>query len=162
MRNAGVNTPVLMLTSKDTLSDTIEGLDCGADDYLKKPFEIEELLARVRSLLRRQPLVEGSIVHALPNLEIDLKSRKITTSNGVHVLLTTKEFSILNFFLSHPNEVLSQQQIYDHVFDFADVQLSNTIEVHIKNIRKKFKTADYEIPIKTIRGAGYQLDITNV
>ena len=159
IRESGVKTPVLMLTSKDTLDDTINGLDCGADDYLKKPFEIDELLARIRTLLRRLPLLEGGGVHVLPDIVINMKSQKVATSSGIDIPLTTKEFSILIYFTSHPNEVINQQTIYDHVFDFAEVQLSNAIEVHIKNIRKKFKTADYEIPLTTIRGAGYRLDV---
>ena len=73
--------------------------------------------------------------------------------------LTAKEFSILLYFLHHPNKVINQQELYDHVFDYAEVQLSNTIEVHIKNLRKKLRTKNHEIPIKTIRGAGYRLDL---
>jgi DNA-binding response OmpR family regulator len=83
----------------------------------------------------------------------------VATKSGNHIPLTTKEFAILTYFTSHPNVVISQQQIYDHVFDFAEVQLSNTIEVHIKNIRKKCKEANYEIPLVTIRNAGYKLII---
>jgi DNA-binding response OmpR family regulator len=159
MRNASVKTPILMLTSKDALYDTINGLDCGADDYLKKPFEVDELLARMRTLLRRPPLPEGSIINTLPGIVIDMKSQKVSTNDGINIPLTTKEFSILTYFTSHPHEIINQQKIYDHVFDFAEVQLSNTIEVHIKNIRKKFKIANYEIPLTTVRGAGYRLDV---
>ena len=159
MRAASIKTPILMLTSKDTLEDTIAGLDHGADDYLKKPFEVDELLARMRSLLRRPPLTVGTATDLLPGVTVDIRSQSITTDAGVLVPLTTKEFSILNYFISHPCTVVSQQQLYDHVFDFAEVQLSNAIEVHIKNIRKKFREADYEIPLTTIRGAGYRLDV---
>jgi len=159
IRKAGIKTPVLMLTSKDTLGDTIDGLDYGADDYMKKPFEIDELLARIRTLLRRPPMPEGNVIEILPNIVIDMKSQKVFTHDKKTIPLTTKEFSVLTYFTSHPNEVINQQKLYDHVFDFAEVQLSNLVEVHIKNIRKKFKTANYEIPLKTIRGAGYRLDI---
>lgn len=159
LREANIKTPVLMLTSKDTLEDTITGLDHGADDYLKKPFEVEELLARMRSLLRRPPLSVNTVTELLPGVTIDMKSQSVTMKSDEVVSLTTKEFAILNYFISRPREIINQQQIYDHVFDFAEVQLSNAIEVHIKNIRKKFKAANYEIPITTIRGAGYRLDV---
>lgn len=159
IRAAGVTMPVLMLTSKDTLDDTIEGLDRGADDYLKKPFEIDELLARMRTLLRRPPLGKASTTDILPRITIDMKSHTVTTEEGLEIPLTTKEFSILTYFTSNPGVIMNQQQIYDHVFDFAEVQLSNAVEVHIKNIRKKFRVAQYEIPLTTIRGAGYRLDV---
>ncbi len=158
IRVAEVKTPVLMLTSKDTLDDTVAGLEQGADDYLKKPFAVEELLARLRTLLRRPPLLVDAL-RTLPNITIDMKAHRVTTDEGEEVPLTAKEFSVLTYFVSHPNEIINQQKLYDHVFDFADVQLSNTVEVHIKNIRKKFKTINYEIPLTTIRGAGYRLDI---
>lgn len=159
MRAAKVHVPILMLTSKDTLEDTVEGLDCGADDYLKKPIEAEELLARIRMLLRRPPLPDEDVTHSIPGITVDLKSHKVTTSGGNDIFFTAKEFAILVYFLRHPRVVINQQRLYDHIFDFADVQLSNAIEVHIKNIRKKFKTAKYEIPLTTIRGAGYRLDV---
>ena len=159
LRTEGVPTPVLMLTSKDTLDDTIAGLNAGADDYLKKPFEVDELLIRMRTLLRRPPLSIPDVVRSIPGVAIDMKSHTVVTDDGDAIVLTAKEFSILVFFLRHPNYVINQQKLYDHVFDFAEVQLSNAIEVHIKNLRKKFKATQYEIPITTIRGAGYRLDI---
>lgn len=158
IREAGINVPIIMLTAKDTVDDTIEGLDSGADDYLKKPFEIDELLARVRSLLRRQPLTPHTTYEVTPGATADMTKRSVFTSAGEVLPLTTKEFAILEYFIHRVGDVLDQQTIYDHVFDFADVQLSNTIEVHIKNIRKKFKNAGYEIPLTTIRGAGYRLE----
>ena len=162
LRDASITTPVIMLTYKDTVGDTIEGLDSGADDYLKKPFEIDELLARIRSLLRRQPLVAHTEYEVTPGVKADMTSRNLVTSSGESIPLTTKEFAIVEYFLHRAGDVLDQQSIYDHVFDFADVQMSNAIEVHIKNIRKKFKNAGYEIPLTTIRGAGYRLERTSL
>jgi DNA-binding response OmpR family regulator len=159
VRSEGVLVPILMLTSKDTLEDTIQGLDCGADDYLKKPFAVDELLVRIRTLLRRQPLSVAEIQKSIPGVSIDMKSHSITTSAGRGVALTAKEFAILTYFMRNPNEIIDQQRLYDHVFDFAEVQMSNAIEVHIKNIRKKFKDKNHEIPLTTVRGAGYRLDV---
>ncbi len=159
VRAKGVLVPILMLTSKDTLEDTIKGLDCGADDYLKKPFAVDELLVRIRTLLRRPPLSVAEIEKSIPSVIIDMKSHTIITSAGGSITLTAKEFSILVYFMRNPNEIIDQQRLYDHVFDFAEVQMSNAIEVHIKNIRKKFKAENHEIPLTTIRGAGYRLDV---
>ena len=159
VRSNGVLVPILMLTSKDTLEDTIKGLDCGADDYLKKPFAVDELLVRIRTLLRRPPLSVAEIEKSIPGVSIDMKSHSITTSAGDAIVLTAKEFAILVYFMRNPNEIIDQQRLYDHVFDFAEVQMSNAIEVHIKNIRKKFKHQHHEIPLTTVRGAGYRLDV---
>ncbi len=159
IRSGGVLVPILMLTSKNTLEDTVKGLDCGADDYLKKPFAVDELLVRIRTLLRRPPLSVAELEKTIPGVIVDMKSHTITTGLGTMILLTTKEFAILSYFMRNPNEIIDQQRLYDHVFDFAEVQMSNAIEVHIKNIRKKFKIQHHEIPLTTIRGAGYRLDV---
>lgn len=158
LRAEGIETPFLMLTSKDAPSDIVQGLDVGADDYLKKPFLFEELLARIRALLRRQNTLLHTEVRLTPDVTIDLISRKIL-KKGKEVALTAKEFAILSYFLYNPDKVISQQEIYDHVFDYAEVQLSNTVEVHMKNIRKKLRTDNHELPITTIKAAGYRLDI---
>ena len=159
VRSEGVLVPILMLTSKDTLEDTIKGLDCGADDYLKKPFAVDELLVRIRTLLRRPPLSAAELEKSIPGVTVNMKSHTIVTSSGSVISLTAKEFAILTYFMRNPNEIIDQRRLYDHVFDFAEVQMSNAIEVHIKNIRKKFKNQHYEIPLTTIRGAGYRLDV---
>ena len=159
LRASGVLVPVLMLTSKDTVTDTVTGLDAGADDYLRKPFVVEELLVRIRALLRRPPLPVQEITASIPGILVNLRSHLITTTGGDSIILTAKEFAILVYFLRHPREIIDQQRLYDHVFDFAEVKFSNAIEVHIKNIRKKFKQNQYAIPLTTIRGAGYRLDV---
>jgi DNA-binding response OmpR family regulator len=156
LRAEKITVPILMLTSKGAPEDIIEGLDDGADDYLKKPFGFDELLARIRSLLRRQPQLIDAQVALTPDVTVDMRSRQVYKADEpVH--LTAKEFAVLAYFIHHPNIVLTQQQLYDHVFDFAELQLSNTIEVHIKNLRKKLRTA-FELPIVTLRNAGYRLD----
>lgn len=156
LRLKNVTVPILMLTSKGALEDTIEGLDCGADDYLKKPFSFDELLARIRSLLRRQPEMVDAQIGVTPDVIVDTLSQKVFKKKK-EVHLTAKEFGLLLYFIRNPNRVLTQQELYDHVFDFAEVQLSNTIEVHIKNLRKKLRT-QCEVPIVTVRNAGYRFD----
>lgn len=159
LRSEDINIPVLMLTSKNTTEDIVHGLDCGADDYIKKPFIFDELLARIKTLLRRptESVIKEKI-QLTPVVEIDLFSHKVV-KKGEEINLTSKEFGILSYFIHNPNKIINQQELYDHMFDFAEVQLSNSIEVHIKNIRKKLNTKENEIPIKTIRGSGYRLDL---
>lgn len=149
--------PILMLTSRGSLEDTIEGLDSGADDYLKKPFVFKELLARIRSLARRQPNVIDAEIQLAPGVRVDVLSQKVLKEDE-EVHLTAKEYGVLSYFLHHPNKIITQQELYDHVFDFAEVQLSNTIEVHIKNLRKKLRTKTAELPLITVRNAGYRFE----
>jgi DNA-binding response OmpR family regulator len=156
LRLDNVTEPILMLTSKSATADTIEGLNCGADDYLTKPFVFDELLARIRSLSRRLPHMVDAQVMLTPNVQVDSFAHKVFKT-GKEVHLTAKEFNILMYFIAHPNKLITQQELYDHVFDFAQVQLSNTIEVHIKNLRKKLRT-NRELPIVTIKNAGYRLE----
>ena len=157
LRAQKITVPILILTSKGTVGDTIEGLDSGADDYLKKPFVFDELLARVRSLLRRQPNLIDASLELTPHVTVDFFAHT-AYKQGTIVHLTAKEYGILEYFLHHPNKMITQQELYDHVFDFADTQLSNTIEVHIKNLRKKLRTDAHELPLLTIRNAGYRFD----
>ena len=159
LRREGVQTPVLMLTSKGAVEDTIEGLDNGADDYLKKPFVFDELLARIRALLRRKSETLEVEIQINPDVTLNTLSRKVFVE-GKEVHLTTKEFMILLYFIHNPNKILTQQELYDHVFDFAEVQMSNTIEVHIKNLRRKLRTT-LELPLVTIRNAGYRFEYGN-
>lgn len=156
LRSERVATPVLMLTSKGAPEDTVEGLDHGADDYLKKPFEFTELLARIRALLRRKPLLIDAQISLTPDVTVDFAAHKVFKKKE-EVHLTAKEFALLSYFVHNPNKIMTQQELYDHVFDFAEVQMSNTIEVHIKNLRKKLRT-DFEVPIVTLRNVGYRFD----
>lgn len=158
MRKEQLSTPILMLTSKSETDDIVHGLEVGADDYLKKPFEFEELLARIHALLRRPQEKMREQIQLTPDVIIDTTARKVHKQSK-EVVLTTKEFAILLYFIHNPNKVINQQELYDHVFDYAEVQLSNTIEVHIKNLRKKLRTKQHDIPLTTIRAAGYRLDL---
>jgi DNA-binding response OmpR family regulator len=156
LRNKNITVPILMLTSKDESQDIVDGLDSGADDYLKKPFVFDELLARLRSLVRRRPHFVEAVMELTPHVRIDLLAHQVY-KDGKEIHLTAREFGILEYFLHKPNQIITQQEIYDHVFDFVEVQLSNTIEVHIKNLRKKLRAGAVELPIVTVRNVGYRL-----
>lgn len=151
LRNHQIKTPVLMLTAKDTLEDKVTGLDAGADDYLVKPFEFDELLARIRVMLRRN------------NREILLSTvqfgdccldfiKKTVTKNSSLVDLTAKEYALLECLVRHPNVILSREQIREHIWDFDYEGESNIIDVLVKNIRKKLENP---MVIVTKRGMGY-------
>lgn len=152
LRQAGTDTPVLILTARDAVSDRVRGLDGGADDYLCKPFAFEELLARVRALARRPGATAGTIL-AHAGVQVDLATHR--TERGGHRLdLTAKEESLLVFFLRHPDEVLSRTRIYEAVWDERYDGLSNTLEVHVMELRKKLEAHGPRL-IRTVRGRGY-------
>jgi two-component system OmpR family response regulator len=142
-------TPVLMLTARDQITDRVRGLDGGADDYLVKPFELAEFLARVRALIRRsagqsQPVIE------IGDIRIDL-APKAVTRQGEPVALTAKEYSLIEFLAIHRGELVTRTRLYDHLFDETDDSLSNLIDVYISNLRRKL---GHEL-IVTRRGQGY-------
>ena len=151
-RADGGAAPVLFLTARDAVSDRVRGLDSGADDYLCKPFAFEELLARVRALARRRERGPGTLlVHG--NVSIDLATHRATRAG--HVLdLTAKEHALLVFFLRHPGEVLSRTRIYEQVWDERYDGLSNTLEVHVMELRRKLEAHGPRL-IQTLRGRGY-------
>jgi two-component system response regulator MprA len=150
----GGNTPIIMLTARDAVPDRIAGLDSGADDYLIKPFDFEELLARIRALLRRtQP--QGEEVLTFADLRLDTGTREAHRSSR-RIELTTREYELLAFFLRHPRQVLTRDQILSHVWSNPDVD-SNAIEVHIGRLRDKLEAGGEGRVIQTIRGAGYAL-----
>jgi two-component system response regulator MprA len=150
----GTNVPILMLTARDAVTDRIAGLDSGADDYLVKPFDFDELLARVRALLRRAQPQSGSVL-AFANLRLDIGTREAYRGDR-RVDLTTREFDLLLLFMRHPRQVLTREQILEQVWGDADVE-SNAIEVHIARLRDKLEADGTERLIQTIRGAGYAL-----
>jgi two-component system response regulator MprA len=150
----GVSIPILMLTARDAVPDRIVGLDSGADDYLTKPFDFEELLARVRALLRRTQPQSGEIL-TFADLRLNTGTRE-AERGGRRVDLTTREYELLLLFLRHPRQVLTRDQIMDRVWGDAMVE-SNAIEVHIGRLRDKLEADEEERLIQTIRGAGYAL-----
>jgi DNA-binding response OmpR family regulator len=157
IREAEIHTPVLMLTARDGLGDKVKGLESGADYYLTKPFEFEELLACLKALYRRPPHFQSNVVEIQDGIICDLGKYELYKNDEV-VTLTPTEFSIIEYLVRNKGNVVSQQSLYEHVFDFAKENWSNTIEVHIKNLRKKLQQPNYENPIKTIRGVGYTLE----
>ena len=148
-------TPTLFLTARDGVSERVEGLDAGADDSLCKPFAFEELLARVRALLRR-PEQSTSLALDYVDVHADLGSQR-ATRDGSPLDLTAKEFSLLCLFLRHPGKVLSRTRIFDAVWNEQYDGLSNTLEVHVKELRRKLEAFGPRV-IQTRRGRGYVLD----
>jgi two-component system response regulator MprA len=150
----GMSAPILMLTARDAVPDRVAGLDSGADDYLTKPFDFEELLARVRALLRRvQP--QGEEVLTFDDLRLNTGTREAYRGDR-RIDLTTREYELLELFMRHPRLVLLRDQILDRVWGDAMVE-SNAIEVHIGRLRDKLETDGEQRLIQTIRGAGYAL-----
>jgi two-component system copper resistance phosphate regulon response regulator CusR len=145
------NTPVLFLTARDAVSDRVRGLDAGADDYLCKPFAFEELLARVRALARRRD--GAGTVLGSHGVRLDLATQR-AERDGRPLDLTAKEQALLLFFLRHPGEVLSRTRIYEHVWDERYDGLSNTLEVHVMELRRKLEARGPRL-IHTLRGRGY-------
>jgi two-component system copper resistance phosphate regulon response regulator CusR len=151
-RQRGQDTPVLFLTARDAVSDRVRGLDGGADDYLCKPFAFEELLARVRVMARRQDRSTGTLLsHA--DVRLDLATHRAERA-GHRLELTAKEHALLVFFLRHPGEVLSRTRIYEHVWDERYDGCSNTLEVHVMELRRKLEAHGPRL-IHTLRNRGY-------
>jgi two-component system response regulator MprA len=155
LRAAG-NVPILMLTAKDTVADRVEGLDAGADDYLVKPFEFDELLARIRALLRRAKPEGAPEVLAFADLKLDTGTHQVFRSER-EIELTAKEFELLELFLRHPRQVLTRDVIYDRVWGYDFGGESNIIEVYVRYLRQKTEEAQEPRLIHTVRGVGYVL-----
>lgn len=151
-RAGGGEVPVLFLTARDAVSDRVRGLDAGADDYVCKPFAFEELLARVRALVRR-PRGGGSVALSHDDVHVDLATHR-ARRGGRPLELTAKEEALLVFFLRHPGEVLSRTRIYEHVWDERYDGTSNTLEVHVMELRRKLEAHGPRL-IQTLRGRGY-------
>lgn len=155
-RAGGFNEPVLILSARDAVADRIRGLNLGADDYLPKPFSIDELVARLRSLLRRQAGVKTTVLEHR-GIRVDLLSRGVTF-NGAAVELTSREFALLELFLQNAGRVLTRTLIAERVWEASYDMETNLIDVYVRKLRQKFPaTEGAEALFKTVRGTGYQL-----
>jgi len=157
-RKGGIETPILLLTAKGDVAERVKGLDLGADDYLAKPFSLDELLARVRALLRRAGGQSESIL-MVGDLKLDTKSRKVTLAE-TPVELTPREFSILEFLLYNKNRIIPRFSLAEHVWgdDMDPFNMSNFMDVHIKNLRQKISNKGKDRIIRTVRGVGYIIE----
>ncbi|MBA2947306.1 response regulator transcription factor [Streptomyces himalayensis] len=162
IRGAGSTTPILMLTARDTVGDRVTGLDAGADDYLVKPFELDELFARIRALLRRSSYAATAVgaqeddALTFADLRMDLATREVTRG-GRPVELTRTEFTLLEMFLAHPRQVLTREQILKAVWGFDFEPSSNSLDVYVMYLRRKTEAGGEPRLVHTVRGVGYVL-----
>jgi two-component system response regulator MprA len=154
LRAAG-SVPILMLTAKDSVPDRVKGFESGADDYVIKPFAFEELIARVRALLRRTRTVEETVLR-FADVTLNVTTREVTRGNR-KIELTTKEFDLLYFFMRHPRQVLTRELIYDRIWGYDFGGESNILEVYIRYLRTKLEQNGEPRLIQTVRGVGYAL-----
>jgi len=155
LRAAGGQDPVLILTARDAVADRVRGLDLGADDYLTKPFAFDELLARIRALVRRRyqdrkPVIDVGL------LRIDTAAQRVFR-DGEEISLTAREYSLLEFLARRAGEVASRTEIWDHLYELNDDSVSNVVDVYIGYLRRKLDTPGRESIIETLRGRGYRL-----
>lgn len=157
LRKEGISTPVIMLTARGTIGDRVEGLNSGADDYLVKPFSFDELTARVKALLRRPPVHVGSVMK-VADLSLDPNNYEVKRGT-TPIKLSHKEYSLLEYFMHHPGQVITKDMIINHVWDQDASILPNTIEVYIGYLRNKIDRPFPSKPelLKTVRGFGYKL-----
>ena len=157
LREKNIHTPILLLTAKSQIQDKVEGLDSGADDYLTKPFSFEELLARIRALIRR-PKKTLDVVLKIADLSLNTKTYQVIRDEK-NIQLSTKEFSMLEYLMRHAQTTVTKEQIIQHVWDYDADILPNTVEVNIKNLRKKIDQPfpDHPPLIQTVRGFGYKI-----
>lgn len=156
IRQAGINTPVIMLTARKSVDEKVKALDLGADDYLAKPFSLDELMARVRAVLRRSCEQKDAVIR-VGNIQLNTATREVLV-DGKAVELTMREFSILEFLMYNKNKAVSRFSLAEHVWGdaFDPFSMSNFIDVHIKNIRRKIGDVNGSV-IRTIRGVGYMI-----
>jgi two-component system, OmpR family, response regulator len=155
LRQREVTSPVLMLTARDAVEDRVAGLDTGADDYLTKPFSFDELLARLRALVRRGPVERGPVLE-VGSLRLDPATRQVWRGQE-EVSLSTKEFALLETFMQRPGRVLSRYDLLEHAWDSSYENRSNVIDVYVRYLRDKIDRPFGVVSIETVRGAGYRL-----
>lgn len=156
LRAYKIYTPVLILTARDDINDKVKGLKIGADDYLVKPFESEELLARIDAIIRR---TNGNYTLnnlKFKNLEMNLNSRNVTI-NGEEIILQGKQFEILEYLINYKNKIITKEQIFDKIWGFNSETTTNVVEVYTSGLRRILKKYNYDKYLKTIRGVGYML-----
>lgn len=156
LRQQKVTLPVIILTALGTSQERITGLDSGADDYIVKPFVFNELLARIRAVLRRPQQLQAKTLQAV-DIKMDTDGRKVWCRDR-EISLTTKEFALLELFMMHPGQVFDREQLTNRLWDFNFDGFSNVIDVHIKNLRKKLRGGQSQSSIETVRGVGYRLN----
>jgi len=152
IRKKMIHTPILILTAKSQIQNKVEGLDSGADDYLTKPFSFDELVARIRALVRR-PLTALSDILVFKDLTMDTQAFTVIR-NGKNIQLSSKEFSLLEYLMRNIEKIISKDQIISHIWDYESDILPNTVEVYIKNLRTKLGKSEL---IQTLRGFGYKI-----
>ncbi len=156
IRDKRISTPVIMLTAKSDIEDKVKGLDLGADDYLSKPFETVELLARIRAITRRGTVIEDANILCVNNLTFNLDTLDISDGSNKFTL-TAKEAKLLEMFLKKPNVIIAKETIINKLWSFDQVVIDNNVEVYISFLRKKLDALDTSVSIKTVRGIGYKL-----
>jgi DNA-binding response OmpR family regulator len=155
LRNQRVNTPILMLTARDAVEDRVTGLDVGADDYLVKPFALEELRARLRALLRRESADKSGVL-SVADLKVD-PSTHFVERGGRSIDLTAKEYALLEYFMRNQDRLITREMAESHVWNYDYQATSNVIDVYIRRLRRKIDDPFEEKLIETVRGAGYRL-----
>ena len=157
LRAEGVKVPIVILTGDGDTKTKVALLNSGADDYIVKPFSSDELIARINSVMRR-PITTQPVTFSAGNLTVDTANHRITV-NEQEIPLTLKEYALLECFIRHPGDVMSREELSNKVWDFAALTLSNVLDVHMRNLRKKLERADGSAHFETVRGIGYRLVI---
>jgi DNA-binding response OmpR family regulator len=157
LRDQHITTPILMLTARDALDDRVVGLDSGADDYLVKPFEVDELRARIRALLRRESSVKTGLL-TVADLVLDPATHTVRRADR-EIELTAKEFSLIEYLMRHPNHLITREMAEEHLWSYDHVIASNVVDVYIRRLRSKIDDPSDIKLLETVRGAGYRLRV---